>query len=120
MTAFPQRLTLSLALVLGGALAVAAGAASAGSATPSETSAHAAATKRVGRAQQPLLSPPVSVGRGSKVVWIWRDGGVSHNVTPSRGRGSKASSRRGHRFSHTFRRRGTFRYTCTIHPDTMI
>lgn len=119
MPAFPQRLILSATLVLGGVLAAPAAA---GSATPdggTGGTVHAAATKRVGVFNNRFSPGKVSVGRGSTVVWTWRDGGVRHNVTPARGRGSKTSSRRGHRFSHAFRRRGTFRYSCTIHPSTM-
>jgi plastocyanin len=120
----PLVLTLSVGLLGAGALVVP------GSATSSRTSAvatdgppvtgHASATRSVAVRNNRFSPKRLTIGRGSKVVWRWKDGGVPHNVTPVRGgRGSGTSSRKGHRFSKSFGRRGTFGYRCTIHPATM-
>lgn len=56
------------------------------------------------------------VERGDRVRWSWRDGITPHDVT-SRGkrrfRSSATKSEGSHRVR--FRRRGTYRYVCTIH-----
>src|SRR5262245_61932680 len=62
----------------------------------------------------------LSIKKGTRVTWKWVEGGVDHNVTPLSGtRGSKDSSRKGHKVSKIFRKKGTFKYICTIHPDEM-
>jgi plastocyanin len=54
----------------------------------------------------------LNIRRGDSVTWLWRDGGVEHNVTAAgfhsrtQGRGS---------YTVKFTRRGTFSYRCTIH-----
>jgi plastocyanin len=54
----------------------------------------------------------LSIHRGDSVTWLWRDGGVRHNVT-----GSSFHSRTQGQGSFTvrFNRAGTFNYHCTIH-----
>jgi plastocyanin len=62
----------------------------------------------------------VTVSRGGKVTWRWR-GDNLHNVrfrkvpggASKRGSDTQASGR----FARTFRKRGTYRYVCTIHED---
>jgi plastocyanin len=56
---------------------------------------------------------------GGKVVWRWK-GFNDHNVRfRSAPKGAKrpsgASTRDSGRFSRTFKKRGTYRYVCTIH-----
>ena len=59
----------------------------------------------------------VHIHRGDRVRWIWRDGVTPHDVT-SRGRRRFRSSQTKASGSPRvrFRRRGTYRYVCTIHP----
>ncbi len=61
----------------------------------------------------------VHVRKGGRVRWEWDDAYVTH-VVASRGedrfRGS-GPRREGARYSVTFRRRGAYRYVCTIHPN---
>jgi plastocyanin len=54
----------------------------------------------------------LSIHRGDSVTWLWRDGGVRHNVT-----GSSFHSRTQGTGSFTvrFTHAGTFAYRCTIH-----
>jgi plastocyanin len=54
----------------------------------------------------------LSIRRGDSVTWLWRDGGLEHNVTfagfHSRTQGTGS-------YTVKFTRRGTFNYRCTIH-----
>ena len=62
----------------------------------------------------------VTIRRGDSVRWVWRDPNVSHDVT-SRGRLRFRSSATKLTGTHTvrFRRKGTYRYVCTIHPNML-
>jgi plastocyanin len=54
----------------------------------------------------------------TRVTWRFREPYVTHNVS-SRGRPRFASSgdqREGTEYAVTFRRRGTYRYVCSLHP----
>jgi plastocyanin len=88
----------------------AAAAAPAGSAT----------TKRVVLKDIEFTPATVSIRRGDSVRWVWRDPSVSHDVT-SRGRLRFRSSATKLTGTHTvrFRRKGTYRYVCTIHPNML-
>ena len=69
------------------------------------------ATKKVGAYNNYFTPKKVTVGRGTKVTWVVRQG--VHNV-----RGSVLNSpnmTRGGSYSKTFKRRGTFGYVCTLH-----
>ena len=60
----------------------------------------------------------VRVARGDTVEWRFRDGRVAHDVT-SRGRPRFRSSVTKQSGTHRvrFRRGGTYRYVCTLHPS---
>jgi plastocyanin len=62
------------------------------------------------------------VRRGTIVRFRWI-GNRRHNVAKARGPGgrfkSRTTSRRGVNFAKRFKRRGTYRLICTIHPRTM-
>jgi plastocyanin len=59
----------------------------------------------------------LSVSKGTKVTFAFRDDTTTHNVTSS---GSKRFKNIGDRASgsvtRTFSRAGTYRYSCTLHP----
>jgi plastocyanin len=81
----------------------------------------AAATKSVSIRDDSFSPRRVRIASGGKVVWRWK-GENDHNVTfrkvPSgakRPRGSTTKS--SGRFARTFKKRGTYRYVCTIHED---
>jgi plastocyanin len=54
----------------------------------------------------------LSIHRGDSVTWLWRDGGLRHNVTASSFH-SRTQARGS--FTVRFNRAGTFNYVCTIH-----
>jgi plastocyanin len=56
----------------------------------------------------------VTIRRGDRVVWRWRDRGRPHNVTSTAFPSSRTRSRGSH--AVTFRRAGRFAYRCTLHP----
>jgi len=55
----------------------------------------------------------VTVKKGTTVTWRWV-GSDSHNVVF---KGFKSTLKNKGTYRHTFRRRGTFRYVCTLHDD---
>jgi plastocyanin len=59
----------------------------------------------------------VKIHRGDRVRWRWDDGDTPHNVT-SRGstRFKSSTTKSTGTYVARFRRRGTYRYVCTIHP----
>ena len=54
----------------------------------------------------------ISVKKGTTVRWTWSTGGVPHNVV---GKGFKSKTAAKVTFRKKFTRKGTYRYTCTIH-----
>lgn len=55
----------------------------------------------------------VTINRGDSVTWVWRDGGILHNVIAHSFRShTKTRGSFTHRFTHS----GTFKYRCTVHP----
>jgi plastocyanin len=59
----------------------------------------------------------VKIHRGSTVKWVWADG-APHNVKGP-GFSSGAATTRPHSYKHTFRKSGTFKIICQVHPTTM-
>jgi plastocyanin len=63
-----------------------------------------------------------SVAKGTKVRFRWT-GSDEHNVTKKRGPGrnfdSETTDARGVNFSRKFKKAGTYRLICTVHPDDM-
>lgn len=59
----------------------------------------------------------VSISRGSKVTFAFRDDTTAHNVTSTGSRRFKAiRDRSTGSVTRTFSRAGTYRYECTLHP----
>lgn len=77
------------------------------------SSAHAAAAATVTLRNIKFGPKAVTISRGSSVTWVWKDGSVPHNVT---GKGFKSTTKKSGKFVHRFAGKGTFRYSCTIHP----
>ena len=87
---------------------------------PTYAAPYGTGTKHVSVRNNSFAPKSLSIEEGTKVVWTWTDGGVPHNVTPANGKpGSATSSKKGFRFSKVFKKKGTFKYVCTIHPGTM-
>jgi plastocyanin len=54
----------------------------------------------------------LSIHRGDRVTWVWRDGETEHNVT---GHGFHSRTQAHGSFTVRFTHSGTFNYHCTIH-----
>ena len=70
-----------------------------------------AATAHVKVADNVFKSKSVTIRKGSSVKWTWV-GNNPHNVTFS---GFHSKTVVNGSYSHTFKKRGTFTYRCTIH-----
>ncbi len=59
----------------------------------------------------------LSVSKGTRVTFAFRDDGTTHNVTSvGRRRFATIADRSAGAASRTFSRTGTYRYECTLHP----
>jgi plastocyanin len=70
-----------------------------------------------------FLSPSSkTIAAGTKLRFRWA-GGVRHHIVKNEGPGaeihSPATSEKGVNLAHTFNKRGTYRFLCTIHPTEM-
>ncbi|HET8863709.1 MAG TPA: cupredoxin domain-containing protein [Solirubrobacterales bacterium] len=70
-----------------------------------------------------FLSPAKkTIAAGTKLEFRWV-GGVRHHIVKTKGPGgdvrSPATSARGINLAHTFNKRGTYKFICTIHPTEM-
>ena len=79
--------------------------------TAGSATSERASVKRVSAYNNYFSPKTVSVRRGGKVVWKVRQG--VHNI---RGSGmNSANLGQGRTYSKKFKRRGTYRYVCTLH-----
>jgi plastocyanin len=76
--------------------------------------ATAARTHRVALVHWGYSPSRVVINRGDSVTWVWSDGHTQHNVYSSSFRSSPI--KRSGTWTVRFTRRGTFDYTCTVHP----
>jgi plastocyanin len=60
----------------------------------------------------------ITIAKGTRVRWTNR-GSVNHTTTSSRGLWNSGVLAPGAAFGRVFRRVGTFKYHCTIHPTLM-
>ncbi len=80
--------------------------------------AHAAPVRVVKLQNFEVRPASVQVKRGGIVEWRFLDGVSPHNVTSRGRRRFKSSpSQRSGSYRVRFRRSGTYRYVCTIHPS---
>lgn len=70
-----------------------------------------AAKKGVSVVDDAFKAKTITISKGTKVKWTWK-GSEPHNVSGS-GFSSKVQVKG--TFSHTFNKKGTFSYRCTIH-----
>jgi plastocyanin len=100
----------ALAVVVGGALAAAPAL--------GDAELVKSASKRVVLKDNFFEPRFVSIQTGERVVWVWK-GDNSHNVTftkvPKRVSKRGADTRREGRWNRRFKRRGFYKYVCTIH-----
>jgi plastocyanin len=60
----------------------------------------------------------ITIAKGTKVKWT-NGGSVSHTTTSNKGLWDSGVLAPGAAFGHVFRKAGTFKYHCTIHPTLM-
>ncbi|HWD11258.1 MAG TPA: plastocyanin/azurin family copper-binding protein [Solirubrobacteraceae bacterium] len=75
--------------------------------------AHAAATHTVSLHEFGFHPGTLTIRRGDKVTWVWRDQ-VEHNVTFH---GFHSRTQVHGSYTIRFTHRGTFKYVCTIHVE---
>ncbi len=80
--------------------------------SPSASSSAARATVKIKGFK--FKPPTLRIRRGTRVVFVNRDG-APHTAT-RRGSFDTGTLRRGQKAAVRFRKRGTYRYICTIHP----
>jgi len=104
--------TTPLALLLAGA--VATGAALIPTAAFGGAGAARAARGHTVILQREAFHPgTLTISRGDSVTWVWRDGGIVHNVIA---RSFRSRTMTYGSFTERFIHSGTFDYRCTIHP----
>lgn len=81
--------------------------------------ATAASTKTVTMKNIKYSPSAVTIKQGDKVKWLWRDGSIRHDVRFSSGGFKRSPLKSSGSFTLTFKKRGTFRYICTVHPGDM-
>jgi plastocyanin len=101
---------VALAAMLAGALAAAPAL---GDLEVSET-----VTKRIVVMDNFFEPRSINIRKGEKVVWVWK-GDNPHNITftkvPRTASKKGADTRRAGRWSRRFKKRGFYKYVCTIH-----
>ncbi|MFB6233892.1 MAG: halocyanin domain-containing protein [Halopenitus sp.] len=62
--------------------------------------------------------PAIAVSVGTTVTWKWSGQGGQHNVVAKGGAfESKLASEKGHTFTHTFEKKGVYKYKCNPHAS---
>ncbi len=85
----------------------------------SEPDARASATKRVKVGDLFFKKSKVTIQSGDTVKWTWV-GEAPHDVTVTKGpRKFHSKTKTSGTYSKKLRKRGTYRYICTVHPDDM-
>lgn len=79
--------------------------------------AGAASTKTVTIKNIRYTPSAVSVARGDKVRWTWRDGSIRHDVRFSNGAFKASPLQSKGSYSLTFKKKGTYRYFCSVHGE---
>ena len=105
----PARLAAASALAAALALALAIAGALPGA---TASTARSATTHSVVLQNIRFHPATLSIRRGDSVRWLWRDGGIKHNVTFH---SSHSRTQGGGSYTLRFAHAGTFNYRCTIH-----
>jgi plastocyanin len=103
------------------ALAIAAVALPVGVLPPAaaDPEAEPSATKRVRVGDYFFRKKSIAIDRGDRVRWVWV-GRDLHDVTVTRGPVEfNSRTKRTGTYTKRFRRRGTYRYICSVHPIDM-
>ena len=78
----------------------------------------AASVKRVKIINFAFQPKTITIAKGTKVTWT-NGGSVNHTTTSTKGLWDSGALAPGAAFAHVFKKAGTFRYRCTIHPTLM-
>jgi plastocyanin len=88
-------------------------------AVASEPDAQASATKRVKIGDLFFKKSRITIESGDTVKWTWV-GALPHDVTVTQGpRKFHSKTKASGTYSKKLRRRGTYRYICSVHPNDM-
>ena len=88
-------------------------------AVASEPDAHASATKRVKVGDLFFKKSRITIQSGDTVKWTWV-GELPHDVTVTKGpRKFHSKTQTSGKYSKKLRKRGTYRYICSVHPADM-
>jgi len=78
----------------------------------------AASVKRVKMVNFAFKPKTITVAKGTKVRWM-NGGSVNHTTTSNKGVWDSGALAPGAAFARVFKKAGTFKYHCTIHPTLM-
>lgn len=106
------RARLVLIVLVAASAAVGAAASGAGGATPAAPASRTVTLRNI------AFSPAaLTVRAGSTVTWRWKDQYSSHNIhAVGTRRFPGATERRTGTYTVRLTKKGTYRYTCTLHP----
>jgi plastocyanin len=82
----------------------------------------AASTHRVSVRDDSFSRSSLSIQRGDKVKWSWKNTDDDHNVTSPSSNPVAFHSRTedgSYTYAHRFSKTGTYKLRCTIHPGSM-
>ena len=78
----------------------------------------AASVKRVKIINFAFNPKTITIAKGTKVKWT-NGGSVNHTTTSNKGLWDSGALAPSGSFTHAFKKAGTFKYHCTIHPTLM-
>jgi plastocyanin len=79
--------------------------------------AGATATKTITLENIRYTPANVTIRKGTKVRWVWRDGSIRHDVRFRSGSLKASPLQSSGSYALTFRRAGTYRFFCSVHSD---